>query len=162
MSAKISGCGRYRYLLTREGTSFYEPRLPAVFIMLNPSTADAELDDATIRRCRGFARDWGCDGIIVANLYAFRARHPHNLWASDDPVGPENDKWLKYVANSAGNVVCAWGTNAKRDRVEEAMDIFWRAGVSTWCLGTTKAGSPRHPLYVKADQPLLPWPVKTP
>ena len=80
MSAIISACGQYRYQLTREAHDQFATRGPALFIMLNPSTADAELDDPTIRRCRGFAKAWDCAGIVVANLYALRATDPAALW----------------------------------------------------------------------------------
>ena len=155
MSAKISECGRYRYLLTRPPESMLAERGTALFIMLNPSTADAEIDDPTIRRCRGFARDWGCNGLTVANLYAFRATDPSELWKQDDPVGPENNEQLYALAKEYGDVVCAWGANAKTERAQEVVRILEGAGARLWCLGTTKSGAPRHPLYIKADQPLV-------
>ncbi len=158
MTARISKCGRYRYLLTRPPESILADRGTALFIMLNPSTADAETDDPTIRRCRGFARDWGCNGLTVANLYAYRATNPDELWKESDPVGPENDRQLEALAREYGEAVCAWGVNADPERVESVVEIFRKAGARLWCLGTTKSGAPRHPLYIKADQDLLPWP----
>lgn len=158
MTAKISDCGQYRYLLTRPPESMLADRGTALFIMLNPSTADAELDDPTIRRCRGFARDWGCSGITVANLYAFRATNPAELLKQADPIGPDNDAQLRALAREYGEAICAWGANAKPERVEQVVQIFRNAGARLWCLGTTKSGAPRHPLYVKASQPLVAWP----
>ena len=158
MTAKISECGQYRYLLTRKSELDCPDKGTALFVMLNPSTADAETDDPTIRRCRGFARDWGCAGLTVANLYAFRATNPSELWSQDDPVGPDNNEELYALAKEYGDVVCAWGANAKHDRVQEVIRILEGAGARLWCLGTTKSGAPRHPLYVKADQPLIAWP----
>lgn len=158
MTAKISECGQYRYLLTRKSELEYPEKSTALFIMLNPSTADAEQDDNTIRRCRSFARGWGCAGITVANLYAYRATNPAELWTVDDPVGPDNDRELAALAREYGEAVCAWGANAKQERVDQVVEIFRKVGARLWCLGTTKSGAPRHPLYIKGDQPLIEWP----
>ncbi len=129
--------------------------------MLNPSTADASIDDPTIRRCKGFAKDWGYGALTVINLYAFRATDPKELWKASDPVGHNNDKWIEYIcANYPGEItfVCAWGANAKPDRVKQFVDLVAKhPKVKLMCLGTTKAGAPKHPLYIKADQPLEPW-----
>lgn len=152
--AVISGCGAFRYMLTRGGEG---EGPPAVFVMLNPSTADAASDDPTIRRCKGFARTWGRAGIIVVNLYALRSTDPAGLWRHGDPVGPDNDHWLTTVALGSGDVVCAWGANARGERVRQVSDLLRAAGVRTLCLGTTTSGAPRHPLYVPATQPLMPW-----
>lgn len=158
MSAIISPCGQYRYLLTRPTEVQQPERDAALFLMLNPSTADATVDDPTIRRCLGFAKAWGCKGLAVANLYALRSTSPKGLWHHDDPIGPENDAWLGRLAAEYGDVICAWGANAKADRVNEVASILVSAGSRLWCLGTTKTGAPRHPLYIRADQPLARWP----
>lgn len=150
--AGISGCGRYRYALHRwwgQGTF----RLG--FIMLNPSTADANLDDPTIRRCMGFARTLGHDGIRVFNLYAYRATKPADLWKADEPTGGDrNDDLLREVLRQAKyqTVVAAWGANAKPDRVAEVMS--WPGSEYLQALGVTKNGAPRHPLYLRADSQL--------
>ncbi|MDW0357777.1 DUF1643 domain-containing protein [Halomonas venusta] len=157
MSAIISDCGQYRYLLTRPSEVEYPERSKALFLMLNPSTADASLDDPTIRRCRGFAKSWGCAGLTVANLYALRATNPKELWTCQDPIGPENDETLRKLAWKYGDIVCAWGATAKPERVNEVSQILVDAGARLWCLGTTKSGAPKHPLYIKADQPLVAW-----
>lgn len=157
MSAEISPCGQYRYTLTRPATQLHPETGSAVFCMLNPSTADATVDDPTIRRCRGFAERWGCSGITVVNLYALRSKDPAVLWSHADPVGPMNDYWLSRVARECRDVVCAWGANARADRVRDAVDLLEAAGAKLLCLGTTAAGHPRHPLYVRGDQTLLPW-----
>ena len=156
MSAVISDCGQYRYLLTREG-DLTATRAPAVFIMLNPSTADAALDDPTIRRCKSFAQAWGCNGIEVVNLYAFRATNPTDLWIQSDPVGEANDAWIVNQAHMASEVVCAWGANAKPERVARVHAMLKTAGARLLCLGVTKSGAPRHPLYVRGDQQLIEW-----
>lgn len=157
MSAIISTCGKYRYRLDRPG-DLTATRGPAVFIMLNPSVADAQLDDPTIRRCRSFAQAWGCNGLVVANLYAYRATKPADLWQAADPVGPDNDEHLLQVAAEAGQIVCAWGAGARPDRVAAVTRMLASAGAQLRCLGVTKlTGAPRHPLYVRGDQPLVPW-----
>ncbi|GJH04995.1 DUF1643 domain-containing protein [Paraburkholderia terrae] len=161
-AAVISECGTYRYLLTRPapvGLEFEQPCVgTALFVMLNPSTADASIDDPTIRRCKSFAYRWGCNGIAVVNLYGLRSPSPTDLWMHVDPVGPDNDMWLRTAAREHETVVFAWGANARPDRVREVYEIF-RPGThrKILCLGTTKDGSPRHPLYVRADQPLIEW-----
>lgn len=156
MSAVISKCGQYRYMLTRPaGVGTW--RAPAMFIMLNPSTADASLDDPTIRRCRSFAQEWKCSGIIVVNLYALRSTDPSGLWSHSDPVGPENDAWLVEATKGTTEVVCAWGANAKPERVATVAKLLTRAAGQLRCLGTTKHGAPRHPLYVKGDTQLIDW-----
>lgn len=156
MSAIISQCGQYRYQLTRESQDRYPTGSTALFIMLNPSTADAALDDPTIRRCRGFAKTWDCNGIVVANLYALRATNPADLWKHADPVGLDNDMYLAALIREHETVVCAWGANAKPDRVAQVRKMFNRLS-RPMCLGVTKDGAPRHPLYIRADQPLVEW-----
>lgn len=156
MNAIISACGQYRYKLSRPATSMYPTCGPALFIMLNPSTADATLDDPTIRRCIGFAKTWDCAGLVVANLYALRATNPADLWKHPDPVGEENDAILEFLIRNHETVVCAWGANAKQERVATVRKMFHRLS-RPMCLGTTKAGAPRHPLYIRADQPLQDW-----
>ncbi|MPW17921.1 DUF1643 domain-containing protein [Paraburkholderia sp. CNPSo 3157] len=157
MTAVISPCGTYRYLLTRAAESMAPMRSTALFVMLNPSTADATLDDPTIRRCRGFAKLWDCNGLAVANLYALRSTDPAGLWSHPDPIGPDNDDYLWNFARECGDVVCAWESNAKPERAARVASILTDAGARLWCLGMTKDGSPRHPLYVRSDQPLIEW-----
>lgn len=156
-SAALSDDGRYRYELTR----VWGAGPPATFVMLNPSTADAQVDDPTIRRCIGFARSWGCGGLVVVNLYALRATNPAELWRADDPVGPDNDEQLTltlYLARSTtGPVVAAWGAHARPDRVRFITDAARGHGVQLLALKVTKAGAPGHPLYLRADAEPKPW-----
>lgn len=158
MRAVISECGKYRYMLRRPG-GLAATRGPAVFIMLNPSSADADKDDATIRRCRAFAQAWRCDGLIVVNLYAYRSTFPRYLWKGNpDPVGPENDDYIAKAVAGAGEVVCAWGAEARADRVKAVVALLTASGVKMRCLGVNKiGGTPRHPLYIRRDQPLVDW-----
>lgn len=154
-SAVLSDCGRYRYLLGRE----WADGPTAVFVMLNPSTADALHDDPTIRRCLRYARDWGCGALAVVNLYAWRATDPGDLWTADDPVGPENDAHLvaaaTIAADMSGPLVGAWGANAKADRIAAVLALPGMDRLTA--LGVTKAGQPRHPLYLKANLTPQPW-----
>lgn len=163
MGAVMSGDGLYRYHLSRRWGDGGPCARIATFVMLNPSTADASLNDPTITRCINFARSWDCEGLAVVNLYAFRATDPKGLWRTSDPVGPRNDDYLTDTAMRAklldGPIIGAWGANAKPDRVAEVLALPHMDRLS--CLGTTKAGAPRHPLYLKGDTLPTPWPVKS-
>jgi hypothetical protein len=155
--ATISPCGRYRYILER----IWEETLPPLaMIGLNPSTADAFVDDRTVGRACAFAKREGAGGLLLGNLYAFRSTDPDALWTVDDPIGPENDVWLAQIAARSypHPIVCAWGVNAKDAHVASVVDRLYKSGVRLVCLGRTKGGAPRHPLYVKGDRPLEPFP----
>lgn len=158
-NANITACGRYRYHLSRYW--LIGPALP--FVMLNPSTADAEMDDPTIRRCMSFARREGASGLVVVNLFAWRSFDPyallHERQQGNDIVGPENDDVLKSLARydrrSPFPIVCAWGAHeAATMRGAQIAEMLSNAGARLACLGRTAKGHPRHPLYVKGDQPL--------
>jgi hypothetical protein len=161
-TASLSDDGRYRYTLTRSwGGELDELQ---TFVMLNPSTADAEVDDPTIRRCVGFARALGASGILVVNLYAFRATRPADLWRAADPVGPHNDAVLTSVLSGRGRpVIAAWGANARPDRVDRFLQLARNAGGRrpVTALGVTKAGAPRHPLYLPASARPVPLNLDT-
>ncbi|HEY9081353.1 DUF1643 domain-containing protein [Magnetovibrio sp.] len=160
--AIISECGQYRYMLWRRWDKT-KPRL--VFIMLNPSTADADIDDATIRLCMGRARRMGYGGIRVINLFAYRATNPSELRQVDDPVGPENWKYLEQHCGcgAAGEMtIAAWGNDGtlkgqSRERWREALEIIcYDMGTPLYCLGLTKHGQPKHPLRISYEtQPTL-------
>jgi hypothetical protein len=152
--ARISECGRYRYELSRiwDHSKVVRPSI-INFCMLNPSTADATQDDATIRRCIGYAKGWGYGGLVVTNLYAFRATDPKDLWAArhHERVGPDNDRTLLEVATKADLVICAWGVHGTRDGRGSAVRRMLRdAGVPTYRLALTGKGEPAHPLYLPA------------
>jgi hypothetical protein len=151
-AALFSPCGAYRYRLSRA----WADGPTAAFVMLNPSTADATKDDPTIRRCIGFAKREGCGGLVVVNIFAFRATSPADMRAADDPIGPDNDEHIMdALVDADGPVVAAWGSlGSYRGRDH---DVRLLTDVPLWCLGLTKAGAPRHPLYVKGDAPLLPF-----
>ena len=157
--AELSADGRYRYTLARVWDT---ARPEAVFVMLNPSTADADRDDPTIRRCIAFAREWRAGAIVVLNLFAKRATNPNALYASDDPIGPHNDifvrKELDRIICTRSPVVCAWGTHgAHLDRDRAMLAMIREAGIVPTCLGVTKDGYPRHPLYVAGGTKPIPY-----
>jgi hypothetical protein len=156
--ALISECGKYRYWLTRR----WQPKTSrghCVWIMLNPSTADASVDDPTIRRCIDFAMRWGFDGLDVLNLFSFRATDPEDLYAAAHPVCAP-DEALRFhdllIERCQGRTaIAAWGSHGGyRGRGPHIIDLFSATGIPLKCLGLTKDGHPRHPLYVRADTPL--------
>jgi hypothetical protein len=145
-SAAISRCGRYRWWLRR---SFARggPGRVVCFLMLNPSTADHRRDDPTIRRCLGFARAWGYPILEVRNLFAWRATDPRELLTAPDPTGGRRgDRELRAVLD-ADLVVAAWGAWVPFARDRKAVSLL--AGRQLMCLGRTRSGRPRHPLYVR-------------
>lgn len=153
-TAALSPCGTYRYELTR----LWDSALPELLaVMLNPSTADAAIDDPTIRRLVSFAKRDGFGGLRVLNLYALRSVDPAALWAKDS-VGPENDERLATALKAASRapVLAAWG--ASRWAKRRAFKVLRLVPAARWvCLGTTRDGSPRHPLYVKGNQSMVPF-----
>lgn len=152
--AVISDNMLYRYQLTRR----WDGRLPvALFWMLNPSTADARRNDPTICRCMSFARREGCGGIIVVNWFGWRTSDPAELPMLADPVGHENRWWIQHsIEQCDGPLIAAWGACRMVDsRLAELADLIGSRELK--CLGTTKDGRPRHPLYVRADQALVAW-----
>ncbi len=159
-TAETSPCGLYRYRLTRT----WDAAAPAVvFVMLNPSTADSKDDDPTIRRCMSLVRQWGYARLDVVNLFAFRATNPKELFDDyykhqrpDDIVGPENDKYIVETAIHCSRVIAAWGVHGGQSpRAREVLELL--DGYLIRCLGTTKDGFPRHPLYIKDRTSPVPY-----
>lgn len=146
--AVIDLIGSYRYSLWREW-DINAPRV--VFVMLNPSRADATTDDPTLRRCISFAQSWGYGSLEVVNLFAYRSSKPTELKKVTDPVGSENDRYLEKAVKSADKIIVAWGNNGiLKNRCKEVLD--WLTSLDTlYCLGITQRGCPRHPLYVKSS-----------
>jgi hypothetical protein len=149
-SACFSSCRLYRYSLSRvwgEGDR-------VLFIGLNPSTADHEIDDPTVRRCLGFARRWGYSQFDLVNLFAFRSTDPLSLRTAADPIGPLNDQVVQRFVAKADLVIAAWGNGGHGfDRVDD----IWSLLPDVYCLGITKTGSPRHPLYVPGETEPIPY-----
>lgn len=144
--------GEYRYLLWRELDEKERPRKSLLWIMLNPSTADAERDDATIRKVCGFSRRWGFNEVRITNLYALRSRDPKALKTHPEPIGPLNDEHLRYELSLTDNVVLAWGAHADVHRAKKVSDMARLASPSrVWHLGLTGSGQPKHPLMLGYD-----------
>lgn len=148
-SANVSEDGVYRYYLMRRWPAKHDGVM--CFVMLNPSTADGEQDDPTIRRCVEFADRQRCDQLVVVNLFAYRATDPTAL--KEVPFmmrfGPRNHEHLSHAIQHADIVVAAWGASYRGQKPQ----VPWGAKIPM-CLGKTADGSPRHPLYVRADAPL--------
>ncbi len=151
--AWISPDGLYRYRLDR----VWDDNGPRIcWVMLNPSTADATVDDPTIRRCIAFSKARGAGSLVVVNRFALRATDPKALSSHPDPCGPENEAAVRRAVSTSWLTVAAWGAHPMAERGTPLPD-----GVRPLCLGATKSGAPRHPLYVRADQRFVPWPVPT-
>jgi hypothetical protein len=155
-SATFSQCRKYRYTLWRKWGGLFASGY-AMFIGLNPSTADETQDDPTVRRCIGYAKDWGCAGLCMTNLFAFRATFPNDMKIAKDPVGPNNDYVLIDMSKYAGIIIAAWGihgTYLGRDKDVQGMipNLSY--------LKLTKKGFPGHPLYLPKQLTPKPWAKK--
>lgn len=150
----LSPCRSYRYVLWREFNELIGQGY-AMFIGLNPSTADETSDDATIRRCIGYAKSWGYGAMCMTNLFAFRATKPEDMMTAVDPVGADNDQHLLAAAQGAGVIVAAWGTHGEfMGRDATVRNLI----PGLHCLALTKGGHPHHPLRLRAD--LIPVPYR--
>lgn len=154
-TARLSDDGVYRYELGRRWA-----RGPAVlFVMLNPSTADATTDDQTIRRCIGYARSWDMGALGVVNLFALRATDPAELRRADDPVGPLNDDVIHDAIVQSRFIVAAWGAHPfAAERARFVADAADGASRTLACLKMTKGGHPSHPSRLKSGLRPVPWP----
>ena len=152
--AMFSPCRTYRYTLWR---IWSEVEPVVAFVGLNPSTADESVDDPTIRRCIGFAESWGYGGLVMLNLFAYRATDPNVMKRVADPVGPDNDGYLCSQSNMCGRIIAAWGVHGlhrgRANRVRLMIDNLHH-------LGLTKGGHPKHPLYLRGDTKPTPWNLK--
>ena len=153
-SATCSPCGQYRYVLRRR---WAEQQVPCIFVMLNPSTADAQKDDPTIRRVMALSKGFGFGGVYVLNLFAIRGSNPDIIKQVANPVGTDNKHWwgdtvrdLRRWYGVLPTVICAWGTRGGfRDQDRVALGWLAESGVEErFCLGRTKDGFPKHPLYL--------------
>ena len=145
---QFSECEKYRYTLRRDFTT---GRFKVLFVMLNPSIADACVDDPTTRRAVDFARTGlRCGNYMAVNLFALRSTNPKGLRAVVDPIGLENDAYLLAAAKWADEIVVAWGTGgAYMDRGKQVIKLL--SDYPLWCLGRTKHGFPCFPLYLARD-----------
>jgi len=160
MSAILSECGKYRYRLERsvgmQGPIF-------AFFGVNPSTADASIDDQTVRKWMGFTKLWGGCGFIVGNVFAFRATNVNHLRYEPDPIGPLNRHHLRRIAEDADILVPCWGTQTKiaaemRGQFPRTLDLLKSLGKPIRHLGLTACGQPKHPLMLGYDTPLVDLP----
>ena len=154
--ATLSPCRQYRYDLLRVWEPENEQRV--VFVMLNPSTADHEVDDATIRRCIGFGKRMGMGGLTVVNLFAYRTKSPKVMFTRQfqgtDTVGPDNRSyWARHCITASAHVICGWGAHPKaRDQALSFMNWAEGANVPLYNLGPLNHnGAPKHPLYLPSD-----------
>lgn len=153
-SADFSDCGTYRYMLTR----IWDMSKPNVaFCMLNPSTADELVNDPTVERCERRARMLGYGGLVVVNLFAFRATDPNELYDAEDPVGPDNDAFIKDAIKLSSLFVCGWGNHGTlTGRNLEVLNLLKSLGIEPHALKINMDGSPAHPLYIAYKaQPIL-------
>lgn len=152
--ALFSKCRIWRYSLWRElDLALLSLDWPVVnFICLNPSTADENTEDPTVRRCIRWARSWNAKMVVVTNLFAYRATNPKDMLQASDPVGPRNDHYILKIAPVSHLVIAAWGVHGEHlDRGRQVAKMLRDAGVVLHCMGTTKGGHPRHPLYLRND-----------
>lgn len=147
----------YRYGLWRDFVEYSTRameiggiRVPeyVMFIGLNPSVADENIDDNTVRRCINYAKHWGYGAMIMTNIFAYRSTDPKGLLKVQDPIGPDTDQWLQALAYYASLKIACWGQEKiAHNRGEQVATLI--SGLS--CLGTTKDGSPKHPLYLSKN-----------
>jgi hypothetical protein len=153
--AEYSDCEAYRYTLTRVWDAAGQR---ALFIMLNPSTATELQNDPTVERCERRARALGFGAFRVLNIFAYRATDPRDMRAATDPVGPANDAAILGSLPWADQVICAWGTHGAHLDRGPAVEVMLRgAGAPLWHLGLSKAGHPKHPLYIGYGVTPMPW-----
>lgn len=162
MSAVISPCGNYRYALSRTSMPGVVTAKRVLFIGVNPSTADANRDDATVRKWRGFSHRWGYTAFDVVNLFAYRATNVRELAGAVDPVGFLNDDYIQSRLDSADMVVPCWGSRGKlppslRPRIEVVTALVLAAKAPVRVLGLTASGDPCHPLMLPYTRALMPW-----
>lgn len=149
--AEFSKCNGYRYALWRR----WDNAKPYVlFIGVNPSTADHSQNDPTVNRCISFAKRWGYGGVYMAYLFSLISTEQKIMLMHNNAIGKDNDEWIKAISLNAGQVVCAWGANGDhKNRAKQIVSLLY--GIDLKCLGTTKYGHPRHPLYMRNDTALV-------
>ncbi len=156
--AYVSPCGLYRPWLSRTNPAARNPiyQRTALFVLNNPSTADDKVDDPTATRGWGFTESWSCNRMVFANTNSYRATDPRNRKPMSSPWSDYNDVCLKWLAQQASVIVCAWGDKANAVDAAHALRVLSGTKRPLHYLGTlTKARNPRHILYLKADL----WPT---
>lgn len=146
--AIFSKCRKYRYVLRR---IWDESKPYAMFICLNPSTADETKDDPTVRRCINYSKDWGYGGFVMMNLFAFRATDPKVMKAYPLSIGPNNTYWIEEMAKDAGIIIAAWGVHGAFKARSTAVLTLPALKGKIHYLELTKSNQPKHPLYLKKN-----------
>ena len=153
--AEYSDCEKFRYTLTRV---WDEQGAKALFVMLNPSTATEIQNDPTVERCERRARTMGFGAFRVCNIFAYRATDPRDMRAVPDPIGPLNDEAISNSAPWADKIICAWGTHGAHLERGPAVEVLLRqTGLQLYHLGLSKAGHPKHPLYISYETKPIIW-----
>jgi hypothetical protein len=157
LSAIISDCGKFRYRLEREVAT--EGPVYA-FFGVNPSTADASLDDATVRKWRGFVSRWGGSRFIVGNVFAFRATEVKELATATDPIGRLNNDHIASIIADADILVPCWGNRSKvppslRSSFRWLLQTLHATDKPIMAFGLSKSGDPLHPLMLGYSTPLI-------
>lgn len=148
-NAVLSADQNYRYCLLRRWDTNVQSDDTILWVMLNPSTADAMEDDATIAKITKFSKTWGYSALTVVNLFAWRSRDPTDLTRADDPVGPDNAKWIENWMTVSNMTIAAWGASFPTSmKVHVAKQALWLKDQGAYTMGLTKNGHPRHPLYL--------------
>jgi hypothetical protein len=150
MEAVISDDGKYRYYLSR---NWGGDGKVVTFIGLNPSKADAKQNDPTVVKCIRFAKSWGATKLLIVNLFAYRSSSPRDLLRVENPIGADNDAWIRRAVEEADIIVAAWGNNG--NYLGRANEIAKRFDGKLQALHLTKQGMPGHPLYIPADKKLV-------
>lgn len=163
-TATLSADGLYRYDLHRHWRPHAHDKPYVLWCLLNPSTADGATDDHTVRKAAGFSALWGYHRMVFVNLFAWRATQPEALTRVSDPIGPDNDHWIRTHASNAQQIVVAWGQNPVRGSarhlavlrllIAAKMDITHADRDLLYCLGHNVGGHPKHPLMLKYATPL--------
>ena len=152
--AVFSDCRQCRYRLWLQ----WDEQPPAVFVMLNPSTADEIENDPTVERCERRARAMGYGGLRVANIFALRSTDPQALYGHHDPIGQQNDAAIIESVTGSGIVVCAWGSHGNLNkRGEHVLQLLRAAGITPHYLKLNRDGTPQHPLYIGYALTPKPW-----
>jgi len=149
----------YRYVLDRKFLDTESNRI-AIFVLLNPSQADENVGDPTVRRCMAYARRWNCSGLTVLNIFALRSTDPKALYTHHEPIGSENDYYIgrtirqAYLRSPADPIViCGWGAHGRfKDRGKRVLSLLREQLAKPPCaLRLLSDGTPAHPLYLPAD-----------
>ncbi|MNJ40255.1 hypothetical protein D3C77_351460 [compost metagenome] len=162
MTAVISPCGLYRYRLERECSHPFEGSKVFAYFGINPSTADATLDDATVRKWKGFTVRNGGHRFIVGNVFSYRATDVRELARVDAPWGPEHMQHLTEIITSADVLVPCWGASGKvppslHYAIKNTLNLLLTSGKPVLHFGLTASGDPKHPLMLGYDTQLIPW-----